>query len=603
MKLLQPMLIFVFALGLSSISHAQRYELVWSDEFNGTYPDVNSWKFWSGTSFNNELQYYTNRTKNVRIEDGILILEAHRENYGGRNYTSARIFTEDAHYWKYGKIEARIKQPYGKGFWPAFWLMPQFSIYGGWPHSGEIDIMEFRGNRVNELLSTVHFSRGGGHQHIGRTTVYDIDLTADFHIYSVEWTNQGFTFFLDGVPHYTLLRSQIPADNYPFDEEFYIILNLAVGGHFLENPDQNTVFPMSLQVDWVRVYQDANQVPEMATSQRVFEIKGTNSDKIYAPAVDSDGSVDSMILRIPDIFYESQFPYTDSLPVPFLPQGEFEASIRFIDNNRAWSDWMDITLISDGGIQAQSTYLTEKSSLFDRFPFAFFDDGGYGVSFWANHPFTFFDNTIRKSVPFPIQNQQDEWILGPFKAESWMEYSFSLEEEVEVFIEVEAKATQANSRFRLFLDDTYLTLFSRIGVTDTFRVFQKGTFLMPAGDHVLKLVSDSEGLLYKTISFVPINTSIEDEEKHLATDFRILTAYPNPFNPTTQIKFELGLASTVHVTVINSLGQIIQNQQLGVLSTGIHQTQLDLTDFPSGVYWIQIQAGERLKSIPITLLK
>lgn len=241
------------------------YELVWSDEFDGDSIDRDTWNFWIGPAYNYELQYYTNREKNVFIENNMLHLQAHRERYHGYNYTSARISTDSTRIgWMQGRFEARMKMPEGKGFWPAFWLMPMNEI--GWPKGGEIDIMEYRSNEPYTTTGAVHYWLDGCD---GTTpqcmdyfaasySVQNGSLSEDFHIYALEWNLEELVWYLDDTPFQRIRLDEMNAGYDPFSSPFYIILNLAVGGTFVDNPDQNTPFPQSLIIDYVRVYQLTN---------------------------------------------------------------------------------------------------------------------------------------------------------------------------------------------------------------------------------------------------------------------------------------------------------------------------------------------------------
>lgn len=241
------------------------YKLVWSDEFDGESIDKNSWNFWIGPAYNYELQYYTDSEKNAFIKDGQLHLQAHRERYNGYDYTSARISTDSTRIgWEQGRFEARIKMPEGTGFWPAFWLMPMSEI--GWPKGGEIDIMEYRSNQPYTTTGAVHFWKEGCEgtnaqcmdYYVASHTVQDVKLSDEFHTYALEWSDTELVWYLDDTPFQRVLIDEMGAGYDPFSSPFYIILNLAVGGTFVDPPDQSTPFPQSLIVDYVRVYQMEN---------------------------------------------------------------------------------------------------------------------------------------------------------------------------------------------------------------------------------------------------------------------------------------------------------------------------------------------------------
>jgi beta-glucanase (GH16 family) len=241
------------------ISPAQNYELVWSDEFNYSgLPDPDIWTCETGGGGwgNNELQYYTNRLENAEVRDSILVITARKESYGGRDYTSARIMTYHNNlYWKYGKVEARIRLPYGQGMWPAFWMLGKSFFSAGWPKCGEIDIMEMIGGdgRENTVRGTVHWDNNGSYASYGKSVSLSSGIFADtFHIFSIEWDAEKILWRMDGTQFNVI--DITGAGLSEFHEEFFIILNLAVGGNWPGSPDSTTVFPQELQVDYVRVY-------------------------------------------------------------------------------------------------------------------------------------------------------------------------------------------------------------------------------------------------------------------------------------------------------------------------------------------------------------
>ena len=242
------------------------WTLLWADEFtqtDGTKPDSSKWGYDIGGSGwgNNELQYYTDRTENARIESGALVVEARAENFGGRSYTSARLLTKDKHSWTYGRIEARIKVARGQGIWPAFWMLGSNIGSVGWPECGEIDIMENIGREPSIVHGTVHGPGYSGEFGIsGSYTLAGAALADDFHIYAIEWEENRIRWFIDGQLYFTLTPANLPnGSTWVFNQPQFMILNLAVGGYWPGNPNGSTTFPQRMTVDYVRVYQ-ANSV-------------------------------------------------------------------------------------------------------------------------------------------------------------------------------------------------------------------------------------------------------------------------------------------------------------------------------------------------------
>lgn len=242
------------------------WKLVWSDEFDGDHLNYQQWEievnaFGGG---NHELQIYTDRKENVRVEEGNLILEARRDNQGisgtTREFSSGRIRSKRRGDWKYGKIEVRAKLPAGQGVWPAIWMMPSDEVYGGWASSGEIDIMEFKGQEPNQIWGTLHYGTSWpDNQHSG--DIYkapsDFSFADDFHTYGVEWEEGEIRWYIDGKLWQTQNKwnTESAAFPAPFDQKFHLILNVAVGGGFVGPVADDTPFPAQMKVDWVRVYQ------------------------------------------------------------------------------------------------------------------------------------------------------------------------------------------------------------------------------------------------------------------------------------------------------------------------------------------------------------
>jgi beta-glucanase (GH16 family) len=232
------------------------WQLIWSDEFNGTSLNTANWTYDTGTGSggwgNNELEYYTNRPQNVQVVNGNLVITALKESYGGVNYTSARIKTKGLQTWTYGKIEARMKIPVGQGIWPAFWMLGSNIDGVGWPACGEIDIMEHV-NNTPTVQGTMHWDNNG-HASYG-TASPALDFS-QYHVYSVEWDTSSIKWFVDGTQYLEgNILNNINGTN-EFHNPFFILFNLAVGGNWPGNPDGSTVFPAQMYVDYVRVYRN-----------------------------------------------------------------------------------------------------------------------------------------------------------------------------------------------------------------------------------------------------------------------------------------------------------------------------------------------------------
>jgi len=253
---------------LNGMSFAQTgfKKLVWSDEFNQPgLPDTSKWGYDKGTGCpnlcgwgNNELQYYTwDRKENCRVENGKLIIQARKEAFGDRQYTSTRLVSKGKGDWKYGRIEISAKMPSGRGIWPALWMLPTEWKYGAWPKSGEIDIVEYVGYAKDSVFGTVHtgsFNHVIGNQKSGSIIVKDAETK--FHLYSMEWDKDKIKFLVDNKEYYTYANPAKTSMEWPYDQLFHLVLNIAVGGGLGGRRGMDdSIFPQAMEVDYVRVYQ------------------------------------------------------------------------------------------------------------------------------------------------------------------------------------------------------------------------------------------------------------------------------------------------------------------------------------------------------------
>ena len=288
-----PLLVIAMALVGDGHAAEPRWKLAWSDEFDGREIDKSKWDFDVGNGFynydssqwisgwgNGELQYYTREPDNAFLQDGQLHIRAIKESFQGCGYTSARLKTRkkdgsELFCRKYGRFEIRAKLPTGRGVWPALWMLPQDEKYGGWAASGEIDILEARGQEPSQILGTLHFGgKWPANTEVSHTyTLPDGGTIADFHDYALEWDPGEIRWYVDGQQFATQAfwwssdktdrnEGAKPASEAelnpwpaPFDRPFYLVMNVAVGGKFLGNPDKTTQFPAEMVVDYVRVYE------------------------------------------------------------------------------------------------------------------------------------------------------------------------------------------------------------------------------------------------------------------------------------------------------------------------------------------------------------
>lgn len=255
-KSLLPVLCVLVIAAISGCKQNNTRKLVWQDEFEiAGKPDLSKWTYDTAHGCpncgwgNNEKQYYTDRLENVVIEDGVLKIHGKREKFDDAEFTSGRIHSKGKFSVKYGRIEARAKVPEGVGTWPAIWMLGSNIDSVGWPACGEIDIMEHRGSELNKIFATLHYPGYFGDNANGHFTMVE-NANKDFHIYAAEWNADSISLFVDK----TLIHKAALTKDMPYHQDFYILVNMAIGGNFAGAVD--TAFNnATFEIDYIRVYE------------------------------------------------------------------------------------------------------------------------------------------------------------------------------------------------------------------------------------------------------------------------------------------------------------------------------------------------------------
>ena len=248
-------------LNLTSASAYGNWNIVWDDAFNGTNINTNIWTYDIGTGCpgncgwgNNELEYYTSRTNNAYVAGGFLHIVAQQESYGGQSYTSARMKSQGLFSCKYGRLEWRAQLPGGAGFWPALWLLGTNITSIGWPSCGEIDVMENNGAVLNNVQGSLH----SGTDETASYTLPNGGSVTNFHTYTLDWSTNAILYYVDGHLYQTQIGwgTSVVGQSFPFpfNQPFFILMNLAIGGNYVGSPNGTSVFPAQMQVDYVRIY-------------------------------------------------------------------------------------------------------------------------------------------------------------------------------------------------------------------------------------------------------------------------------------------------------------------------------------------------------------
>jgi beta-glucanase (GH16 family) len=367
--------------------------LVWADEFDGTEVDLSRWTFQQGDGSevglpggwgNNELQYY--RPENATVSGGFLTITAKEEFFGGRNYTSARMRTLAKGDWTFGRLEMRARMPVGQGPWPAFWMLPSDqSIYGGWAAGGEIDIVEYLGSDTDRIFGTIHYGGAfpnntlSGDDYILPTGTF----ADDFHVFAIEWEYGVIRWYVDDILYVTrnswyTTGGPFPA---PFDVDFHLLLNMAVGGNLPGPPDATTMFPQELVVDYVRVYQVPNDPPTVTVTSPTATDNPTPGDDLTV-TVDAtdDGTVE-----IVQFFQDNSFLGDDTLPpyeldLPGVAAGCYELSARARDDGGKLAASAPVSFSVGAGCP-QAPYRLSPSPIPGTIEAEDFDLGGQGVAY------------------------------------------------------------------------------------------------------------------------------------------------------------------------------------------------------------------------------
>lgn len=241
---------------ISPIMQSQERKLIWAEEFEGKKIDAKTWNFEKGLSYNNEKQFYTSRKKNIRLKNGMLLIEALKEDYKGSQYTSSRINTIDKKLFKYGRLEIRAKLPKGKGTWPAIWMLGENRERDGYPACGEIDIMEHVGISPNEIHGAIHYPEMDNETLNSSANSIELPPSEDdFYIYSIEWNEEKIDYFINNELYHSFSIEDAEREGREniFKKPFYLIINLALGGKWAGEID-DTIFPARFYVDYIRYY-------------------------------------------------------------------------------------------------------------------------------------------------------------------------------------------------------------------------------------------------------------------------------------------------------------------------------------------------------------
>lgn len=610
--LMVPVLAAIIVAGLAAPA-AAAMSLVWSDEFDGTSLDTGSWTAITGDGCpslcgwgNNELEYY--RPQNVSVSGGYLTLTAREEYYGGRQFTSGKVETKNKQSFLYGRVEMRAKIPTGGGMWPAFWMMPQDDAYGGWAASGEIDIME-SANATDWISGTIHY--GGSwpdNQHSGGTySPGGVNFADDFHVYAIEWEPGQIRWYVDDVHYSTKSNWEWYSDGAPgnslapFDQDFFIILNAAVGGYFTGCVETSCVtadLPQEYIIDYVRVYQEtSNEAPTVSIT---YPTEGDNPPAgeivLTADASDTDGSVTTV-----EFYNGTTYLGEDSTP-PFsftwtsVADGCYSVAARAIDDESAFStDTADITVGSGCG---QAPFAGSPFDVPGKVEAEDFDEGGEGVAY---HDTDSGNNggQYRTSEAVDIEGCSDAgggYNLGWVREGEWLEYTIDVSIPGDYPIDVRVASLSVGGEFHLEFNGVNETGAIAVPVTGGWQNWTTvtATATLSAGTHLMRFVPTIEGFNVNSFEF-GAGTGVDD----LHTSRPVLhPVYPNPFNPTTTISYDLPEPAAVTLSIYDPAGKLIRRLiREETVAAGPHSVVWNGRNeaghvVAAGVYFCRLDAGD-----------
>ncbi len=369
--------------------------LVWSDEFDGTEVDLSKWTFQLGDGAevglpggwgNNELQYY--QPDNASVAGGFLTITAREESVGGLNYTSSRMRSLGKGDWTFGRFEMRARMPIGQGLWPAFWMLSSDpSIYGTWAASGEMDIMEYIGSEPDKIFGTIHYGASFPGNIFSGTDYFLPSGTFNdgFYTFAMEWKFGEIVWYVDGIEYarkgagdWFSTGGPFPA---PFDVDFHLLLNLAVGGNLPGPPDATTVFPQEMVVDYVRVYQAPNDPPVVAiTSPTATDVLVPGDDITITVDATDDGGIEGVQFYQDNALLGEDDTAPYELTVPSVAAGCYSLTARARDDGGVLSSSAPVD-ISVGSGCPQAPYLMTPTAIPGVIEMENYDIGGQGVAY------------------------------------------------------------------------------------------------------------------------------------------------------------------------------------------------------------------------------
>lgn len=589
-------------------TQAQDWQLVWSDEFDvDGLVDETKWSYQVGGGGwgNRELQYYTEaRSENVRVEDGHLVIEAVNEDFGGNDYTSGRIRTLGQGDWLYGRLEVRAQLPAGLGTWPAIWMLASDSNYGngGWPDTGEIDIMEAVGYDPGHTHSAIHTDALNHTLGNNPSGTMDVPTSAnEFHVYALEWTPTRITTFVDGEENMVFNRNGASWERWPFDRPFHLILNLAVGGTWggAQGVEPND-FPTELRVDYVRVYEDASGPPVVSFTNVDGPVQLDPGDDLPLDAIATDpaSQITELIIYQGDaVLGASSSAQSASALVEDVYPGCYEIRAVATDAD-GWIGSTDTIPVTVGDACGQAPYLMRAHRIPGRIEAEYYDIGGAGVAF-ADLSSSNTGGAIRVGEAVDIGPSLD--IGGGYRIQDvtrreWVEYTAHVEQGG-LYRLIGRVTSLKDGGFRVSINGEELPDPFTYASTNSKSFYRSATLdgiWLEAGPAIVRLSFDGGGTLLNWIEFDLVSGTAAAEPPTEEPDgFDITAAYPQPFRQELTVEWTSAAAPGVDVALIDVLGRIVWSDRLDARAGQTGSQVIHPGALPAGVYVLRFSDGKR----------
>ena len=597
----------------ASVTHAQTWELDWSDEFGYEgLPDPAKWSYdvGGGGWGNGELQYYSqDRTDNARVDGEYLIIEARKEPGFGRDYTSARLVSKGKGDWKYGRVEVRAKLPAGRGTWPAIWMLPTDSDHGnqGWPDTGEIDIMEHVGHDPNTVHATVHtdkYNHLSGTQKGGQIHVANFDQ--EFHTYAADWTPRIIEFSVDGTVFFRFRNDGRGWGYWPFDRPFHLVMNIAIGGSWGgQQGVDDSIFPQQMVVDYVRVYRNTG-IPDISLTAPSSTQPG-GQITLTAEASDSDGDLAYVRLLQGDGVLGSLDAAYYELMVEDAQPGCYLLSAEAVDAG-GWYRKSESVEFKVGDSCVQAPYLIAPHAIPGSIEAEHFDLGGRGTAYGdvtsGNE-----GGSIRADEGVDIEGfaEADEqgYAVVSIQRREWLEYTVRVRQSGSHTLEARVASTGPKVVMDLEVNDVVVVEgleHQTRSLTAKWEVVRQSGVMLEEGLHTLRVRMQSSDFMLDRLQFAfdsPTSTQ-PDQEDGLGA---LLINHPNPFAGETRLIYHVPTRGHAKLDVYNAIGQHVATLIDGPHARGTHHTIFSSYDLPSGVYYSRLRSAGNVQTRTMTVVR